>query len=65
MFKKGDEYRKKNGPIDELCLEMGKIKISSNKNKKGYSKKDEDIIKHGDKGQGEFLVDSKKKKKDV
>ena len=41
---------------------MEKLKISD-KGKKGLSKKDEEILKHGDKGQGEGLVESKKKKK--
>jgi cell division cycle 14 len=60
-FKKGDEYRKKNGLTDELCLKIENIKID-NKHGKGYSKKDDDIRKHGDIGQGEGLVDKKKKK---
>lgn len=62
MFKKGEEHRKKNNMTDELCLKLEKIKISGGKSKKGYSKKDEEILKHGDKGQGEGLVNSKKKK---
>ena len=63
-FKKGDLYRQKNGLTDELCLKLDKLKISSeHATKKGYSKKDEEILKHGDKGQGEGLVDSKKRKK--
>ena len=61
-FKKGDLYRQKNGLTDALCLKMEKLKISD-KGKKGLSKKDEEILKHGDKGQGEGLVESKKKKK--
>ena len=60
-FKKGDLYRQKNGLTDSLCLKMDKLKISDKK--KGMSKKDEEILKHGDKGQGEGLVESKKKKK--
>ena len=60
-FKKGDEYRKKNGLTDELCLKIENMKIDS-KHGKGYSKKDDDIRKHGDIGQGEGLVDKKKKK---
>ena len=67
-FKKGDVYRQKNGLSDELCLKLDKMKLSdnntnSNQNKKVLSKKDKDILKYGDKGQGEGLVDSKKKKK--
>ena len=60
-FKKGDDYRKKNGLTDELCLKIENLKID-NKHGKGYSKKDDDIRKHGDIGQGEGLVDKKKKK---
>ena len=40
---------------------MVNLKID-NKHGKGYSKKDDDIRKHGDIGQGEGLVDKKKKK---
>ena len=61
-FKKGDEYRKKNGLTDELCLKLDNLKIDKDKHGKGYSKKDDDIRKHGDIGQGEGLVDKKKKK---
>ena len=61
-FKKGDDYRKKNGLTDELCLKIENLKIDKDKHGKGYSKKDDDIRKHGDIGQGEGLVDKKKKK---
>ena len=68
-FAKGDEYRKNNGLDDSLCLKLNKLKISGNEgdndnnSRKVYSKKDEEILKHGDIGQGEGLVESKKKKK--
>lgn len=63
-FKKGDIYRKNNGLTDELCLKLEKLKLSGETSKKsGFSKKDEEILRNGDIGQGENLVDSKKKKK--
>ena len=63
-FKKGEVYRQINGLSDELCLKLDKMRLNdSNSNKKALSKKDKDILKYGDKGQGEGLVESKKKKK--
>jgi cell division cycle 14 len=62
MFKKGDEYRKKNGITDSLCLKLENISLNST-GVSSMSKKDKDILKHGDIGQGEGLVDRKKKNK--
>jgi hypothetical protein len=59
MFKKGDVYRKANNLSDEMCLKLENLKISEKTNK--MSKQDYEIAKKGDVGQGDRLVNSKKK----
>lgn len=59
MFKKGDLYRKMNNLSDELCLKFDNLKISEKSTK--LSRQDYEIAKRGDIGQGERLVNSKKK----
>jgi len=59
MFKKGDVYRKLNNMSDEMCLKLENLRISEKTSK--MSKQDYDIARKGDIGQGERLVNSKKK----
>lgn len=59
MFKKGDNFRKINNVSDEMCLKLENLKISEKYNK--MSKEDYERAKKGDIGQGERLVNSKKK----
>lgn len=61
IFRRGIDYRKKNGIGDDLLLKLENMKISSDKTK--YSEQDKKIAEQGDKGQGEFLTDNKKKNK--
>jgi len=60
MFKKGDAFRKTNNMTDEMCLKLENLKINSEKVSK-MSKQDYEIAKKGDIGQGDRLVNSKKK----
>lgn len=60
IFKRGKEFRKKNGLNDDLLLKIENLKISSEKTK--YSEEGKMIAMHGDKGQGEFLTGAKNKK---
>lgn len=60
FFRRGDEYRKKHGIGNDLLLKLDNLSISADKVK--YSEKDKSIQQHGDKGQGEFLTDNKRKK---
>ena len=46
-----------------MCLRLQNLSLSPEKGLKNYSKKDAEIALNGDIGQGEGLVDSKKKKK--
>ena len=59
-FKKGEEYRRTHGLNDDHCLKI--IKINDKEKKKKYNRKEEDILLYGNKGQGEGLINSKKKK---
>ena len=43
-IKKGELYRQKNNLSDDLCLKMENLKLSKT-NKKGYSKREEEIRK--------------------
>jgi hypothetical protein len=62
MFNLGDAYRNANKLTDELCL---KIKILSLKESSlgQMSKQDWEIMKKGQHGQGESLVEAKRTKK--
>ena len=60
MFKKGDAFRKNNNLSDEMCLKLENLRISDKVPSK-MSKQDYEIAKKGDSGQGERLVNSKKK----
>lgn len=60
VFKKGNEYRKKNGIGDDLILKLDNLSISNEKMK--YSEIDKNVAEHGELGQGEYLTDNKKKK---
>ena len=59
MFKKGDLLRKMNNLTDDMCLKLETLKISDKATK--MSRQDYEIAKKGDIGQGERLVNSKKK----
>jgi hypothetical protein len=61
MFKKGDEYRKSNNLADDMCLKLESLKLSDKPSLNRMSKVDQEIAKKGDLGQGERLVNSKKK----
>ena len=60
-FKLGDEYRKKKGLTDELCIKLDRISLDE----KGasYSENDRNIMERGDIGQGNRLTNEKKHKK--
>jgi hypothetical protein len=59
MFKKGDIFRKTNNLTDDMCLKLENLRLTDKTNK--MSKQDYEIAKKGDVGQGERLVNSKKK----
>jgi hypothetical protein len=61
MFKKGDDYRKANNINDDLCLKLENLKLSEKPSVNRMSKVDQEIAKKGDLGQGDRLVNSKKK----
>jgi len=60
MFKRGSEFRKKNGVSDDLILKLDNLKISSDKTK--MTDDDRKKAKYGEEGQGNYLTDNKKKK---
>jgi len=60
MFKKGEAFRKANNLTDEMCLKLENLKIND-KPVARMSKVDQEIAKKGDLGQGDRLVNSKKK----
>lgn len=60
MFKKGEAFRKANNLTDEMCLKLENLKLSE-KSSNRMSKVDQEIAKKGDLGQGERLVNSRKK----
>lgn len=61
MFRRGSEYRKKNNISEEMILKgVENLKISGGKELK-MSEQDKKIASKGDKGQGDYLTDKKKK----
>lgn len=61
MFRRGAEHRKKNNINEEMILKgVENLKISGGKELK-MSEQDKKIASKGDKGQGEYLTDKKKK----
>ena len=60
MFKKGDAHRKANNLTDEMCLKLDNLTIKE-KPANRMSKVDAEIAKKGDLGQGERLVNARKK----
>lgn len=60
MFKKGEAFRKANNLTDEMCLKLENLKLSD-KSGARMSKVDQEIAKKGDLGQGDRLVNQRKK----
>ena len=59
MFKRGEVFRKANNLTDEMCLKLENLKITEKSSR--MSKVDQEIAKKGDLGQGDRLVNSRKK----
>jgi len=66
-FKKGEKFRQENNQSDDLCLSLDYLSLSTKSSSKSsnlssQSKKDQEIARNGDIGQGEGLMDKKYKK---
>lgn len=59
-FKLGEEYRKRKGLTDELCLKLENLTLEDKKEE--YTENDKNIISKGDTGQGDRLTKGKKHK---
>jgi len=61
MFRRGNEYRKKNNVNEELILKLENLKLNDKKDTK-ITDDDKKKAKYGETGQGNYLVNNKKKK---